>query len=77
VAGEIAVLLLGLFIAWVVESRSWFKSGLLLLEFTAGYLLLCLVLFEASRVALPLTPMLGLIAFIAAFRLLAPKVGKL
>ena len=39
--------------------------------FTAGYLLLCLAVFEATRVALPLTPMLGLMVF-GVLRLLAP-----
>jgi hypothetical protein len=74
--GEALVLLLGLWIAWVVDGRSRVKAILLLVEFTAGYLLLCLVVFEATRVALPLTPMLGLIAFIGPFRLLAPKLRQ-
>jgi len=75
-AGGVVVMVLGLWIAWVIEARSKFKAGLLLLEFTAGYLLLCLVLFEASHVALPLTPMMGLLVFMGAFRLLAPDVRK-
>jgi hypothetical protein len=42
------------------------------LGFGAGYLLVCLAVFEATRVALPLTPMLGLTVFVGLFRLLAP-----
>jgi hypothetical protein len=34
--------------------------------------LLCLAVFEATRVALPLTPMLGLALFVGLYRLLAP-----
>ncbi len=43
-----------------------------MLGFGAGYLILCLALFEAERVALPLTPMLGLTVFVGMFRVLAP-----
>jgi hypothetical protein len=76
IGGGVVVILFGLLIAWGIDTRSNFRAALLLFEFTAGYLLLCLVLFEAGRVALPLTPMLGLVFFIAVFRLLAPKVGR-
>jgi len=70
--GSAAVLLLGCALAWVLHTRRKIITPPLILGFAAAYLLLCLSVFEAVRIALPLTPMLGLAIFIAFFRLMAP-----
>jgi len=73
--GSVLVLLLGLALARAVAKRRKLKTAPLVVGFTAGYLLLCLAVFESARVALPLTPMLGLTCFVAVFRLLTPGEG--
>jgi len=71
-AGIAVVLLLGMILGWVATERRKLWVAPVALGFGAAYLLLCLAVFEAIRVALPLTPMLGLTVFVALFRLLAP-----
>jgi len=71
--GDAFVLLAAAALAWLVTTRSKLLVVPLTLAFIAGYLLVCLAVFESARVALPLTPMLGLAAFIALYRLLAPR----
>lgn len=71
VAGSLLVLLLGIGLAWVVNPRGRFKTAVVIFAFIAAYLLLCLMVFEATRVALPLTPMLGLTLFIGVYKFLA------
>ena len=73
--GSVAVLLLGTALGWAMAARGKLWVPPMALGFAAGYLLLCLAVFEAARVALPLTPMLGLAGFAALFRLLAPGPG--
>jgi hypothetical protein len=75
--GSLLVLLLGMALAWWMEVRAKLFALVGMLAFGAGYLMLCLVVFETTRVALPLTPMVGLTLFIGIFRLLAPGVGWL
>ena len=70
--GSAAVLALGMVLGWVVTERRKLWVVPVVLGFGAGYLLVCLAVFEATRVALPLTPMLGLTVFVGLFRLLAP-----
>jgi CHASE2 domain-containing sensor protein len=70
--GNATVLLLGLALSWVVASRRRLLMPPILAGFAAGYLLICLGVFQATRVALPLTPMLGLALFVGLFRLLTP-----
>jgi len=74
--GGATVLLLGMALSWAVAVRRRLMAAPLALTFAAGYLLLCLAVFEAARVALPLTPMLGLMLFVALFRLLAPGARR-
>jgi hypothetical protein len=69
--GVAAVLMTGLALAWVVRGRTLPWMGALALGFTAGYLLICIAVFEAGRVELPLTPMMGLALFITIYRILA------
>ena len=71
--GSATVLLLGLVLAWVLASRGKLLVAPLVIGFLAAYLIICLVVFETDRVALPLTPMAGLAVFLALFRLLAPR----
>jgi hypothetical protein len=73
--GSVLVLLLGLALAWWIELRGKLVTVPAVIVFAAGYLLVCLVVFEATRVALPLTPMMGLTVFVGMFRLLAPGEG--
>jgi hypothetical protein len=75
--GSLLVLLLGIALAWWIELRGKLFALVGVLAFGAGYLMLCLVVFESTRVALPLTPMVGLTLFIGIFRLLAPGGGWL
>lgn len=70
--GKVTVLLLGMGMAWGMTEKGKLWAPFLMLGFGAGYLILCLALFEAERVALPLTPMLGLTVFVGMFRVLAP-----
>jgi hypothetical protein len=70
--GAVIVLLLGMALAYALAVRSKFLAAPLVIGFAAGYLLLCLMVFETGRVALPLTPMLGLVAFLGMFRMLEP-----
>ena len=70
--GSVVVLLLGMALARGVAVRSKFLAVPLVIGFGAGYLLLCLAVFETGRVALPLTPMLGLVLFLGVFRMLEP-----
>jgi len=72
-AGNYLVLALGVALAWLVSTRGKLKAIPLLLGFSAAYLLVCLGTFETARVALPLTPMLGLTLFIGLYRLLSPS----
>jgi hypothetical protein len=72
--GSVLVLALGLALAWVVSAKNRRWTALLTLGFMAAYLLACLAVFEGSRVALPLTPMLGLAAFVAVFRMLRGEI---
>ncbi|MGA3170103.1 MAG: hypothetical protein ABSE62_03735 [Chthoniobacteraceae bacterium] len=69
--GDAFVLVIGVALAWAVTVRSKLYLAPLTLAFLAGYLLVCLAVFESSRIALPLTPMLALTLFITAYRLLA------
>jgi len=71
-AGSALVLLLAMALGWLLTERGKLWVPPVVLAFGAGYLLLCLCVFEAIRVALPLTPMLGLAVFVGIFRLLAP-----
>jgi len=71
--GSELVLLVGLALARAVVSRSKIKTGLVVITFMAGYLLFCLAVFEATRVAFPLTPMVGLTVFVALYRFLTPE----
>jgi len=74
--GSLLVLLLGIALAWALEVRRKLVAVPAVIVFAAGYLMLCLVVFETTRVALPLTPMMGLTAFVGMFRLLEPGEGK-
>jgi hypothetical protein len=71
--GSALVLVVGLALANVLSTRRKLLSLLILLGFVSGYLMTCLVVFESARVALPLTPMLGLMAFVALLRWLGPR----
>ena len=75
--GKALVLLLALGLGWTLSERSKLWVTPVALFFCAAYLLLCLALFEATRVALPLTPMLGMTIFVAVYRLLSPEAGWL
>lgn len=68
--GDAAVLLLGMLLAWAVTVRRRLMLPTAVLGFGASYLLICLAIFETTRVALPLTPIVGLTAFVVLFRLL-------
>ncbi|HEX4086060.1 MAG TPA: CHASE2 domain-containing protein [Chthoniobacteraceae bacterium] len=70
--GSALVLALGVAMGAIVSLKRRLWVPLMTLGFGAGYLVLCLGVFEGTRIALPLTPMMGLVAFIAFFRLLAP-----
>jgi hypothetical protein len=70
--GSATVLLLGMGLGWVLTEKRKMLVAPLTLGFGAGYLLVCLAVFEATRVALPLTPMLGVTVFLGLYRLLAP-----
>jgi hypothetical protein len=74
-AGSVLVLIFGLALAWALTVRRKLLAAPVAIVFGAGYLLLCLVVFESTRVALPLTPMVGLTIFAAIFRLLAAGAG--
>ena len=69
--GRGVVLALGMTLGWAISVRRKLWTAPAAFGFAAGYLLLCLAVFEATRVALPLTPMLGLTAFVGLYRLLA------
>jgi hypothetical protein len=71
--GKVTVLLLGIVLGWAVTVRQKLWVVPTVVGFGAGYLLLCLGVFEAMRMALPLTPMLGVTLFVGMFRLLAPQ----
>jgi hypothetical protein len=71
--GKLLVLAIGLALAWATASQRVLKAIPLLAACGASYLLLCLAVFEATRMALPLTPMLGTILFVTVFRVLAPR----
>jgi hypothetical protein len=71
--GSGVVLALGVMLGWALTRKGKLWTPPLVLGFTAGYLLLCLAVFEGLRVALPLTPMLVLVAFVGGYRLLAPR----
>jgi hypothetical protein len=73
--GNTAVMLIAAALGWTLLGRRKLWVAPYVLVFAAAYLLLSLAVFETARVALPLTPMLGLIAFTAVFRLLAPDGG--
>ena len=73
--GNAVVLLLGVAMVWAVTARRKLWTAPVALGCGAGYLLLCLAVFEATRVALPMTPMLGLVVFVGVFRLLAAGKG--
>ena len=68
--GSAAVLVLGAALAWLLAAQKKLWTPPLLLGFAACYLLLSLLVFETARMALPLTPMLGLTVFVALYRLL-------
>jgi hypothetical protein len=68
--GSWLVLGLGVWLGWLLCHRRKLMAGPLVLAFLAVYLLLCLTVFETMRVALPLTPMVGLALFIGVFRVL-------
>ena len=70
--GDGLVLLLGLGLAWAMSMQRKLMVFPLAVGFGAAYLLACLAVFESTRIALPLTPMLGLAAYVAVYRLLAP-----
>jgi hypothetical protein len=74
--GSVLVLLLGLGLALVLQMRSRLLTPPAIFGFAAAYLMFCLAVFESTRVALPLTPMVGLTAFVGMFRLLAPGEGR-
>ena len=68
--GAGAVLLLGVAMSWTVTKRRKLWVAPIVVGFGAGYLLICLGVFEATRVALPVTPMLGLAVFVGVYQLL-------
>ncbi len=74
--GNGAVLLLGVLLAVALHGKSRFWAPLLSLGFVAAYLLACLAVFESARVALPLSPMLGLTAFVFLHRMLSPASSR-
>jgi hypothetical protein len=74
--GSAAVLLLAAALGWLLTGRGKPWTPPLVVGFAAGYLLVSLAVFEAARVALPLTPMLGLAAFVGLFRLMAPGTER-
>jgi hypothetical protein len=74
--GSAVVLVLGMALARGLAIRKKRMVVPLVPGFAAGYLLACLVVFETTRVALPLTPMVGLTVFVGALRLLEPGEGK-
>jgi hypothetical protein len=71
-AGSVLVLLVGLALAYVLSSRGKWIAAPIVLGFFAGYLMICLAVFETARIALPLTPAMGLIGFVAVLRWLGP-----
>jgi hypothetical protein len=73
--GSGLVLLLGVAMGIIVTMKRRLWVPLVTLGFGAGYLILCLGVFEGSRIALPLTPMAGLVVFVAFHRLLAGGGG--
>jgi hypothetical protein len=75
-AGSALVLIVGAALAFVLSSRGKLKAILVIIGFTAGYLMICLGVFESARVALPLTPMMGLIVFVGVLRMLGPSVPR-
>jgi hypothetical protein len=70
--GAILVLLLGLVLAHALAVRRKLLIFPVMLGFCAAYLLGCLAVFETTRIALPLTPMLGLTIFLGILRWVAP-----
>ena len=56
--------------SWTVTKRRKLWVAPIVVGFGAGYLLICLGVFEATRVALPVTPMLGLAVFVGVYQLL-------
>jgi hypothetical protein len=75
-AGGALVIALGLWLAWELSRRGKLAVPVVIGAFSAAYLLLCLGVFETTRVALPLIPMFGLALFSAAYRLLAPPKSQ-
>jgi hypothetical protein len=75
-AGTVLVLVLGVALAVLVSVQRKLKTPPILFTFGASYLLICLAVFEATRVALPLMPMLGLAVFVGLFRLLSPDDSR-
>ena len=71
-AGSVVVLLVGMALAYVLSTRGKWKSVPVVIGFTAVYLMVCLAVFETARIAMPLTPMMGLIAFVWALRMMGP-----
>jgi len=57
-------------VGWFVAVRGRLWTPPAVLGVVAGYLLVALAVFEGTRVALPLTPMLGLTLFVGVYRLL-------
>jgi hypothetical protein len=74
--GSATVLLLGMGLAAAVTRKRKLWVAPMVAGFGAAYLLACLAVFEAGRVALPLTPMVGLALFVGAFRMLGKDEGK-
>jgi len=73
--GTATVLLVGMALGLVLSARRKLLVVPVVLGFGAGYLLLCLAVFEATRVAMPLMPMLAVMVFVGLFRLLKPREG--
>jgi hypothetical protein len=76
-AGSVLVLLVGAGLAYVLACRGKWMTVPVMFGFAAGYLMLCLGVFETARIALPLTPMMGLILFVGVLRLLGPGMPRL
>jgi len=75
--GSVLVLVLGMALALFLSMKSKFLTIPLVIGFASAYLLVCLTVFETARVAMPLTPMLGLTAFLGVLRLLEPRKSRL
>jgi hypothetical protein len=75
--GGLLVLLTGAALAHTLANRGKLLVVPVMICFSAVYLMICLAVFESSRIALPLTPMLGLTLFLGIGRLLGPRRPKI